>query len=84
MTIQVYLVDTYTLYSASALAAATILRSLFGAFLPLAGPPLYDALGLGWGNSTLGFIAVALIPVPFLFIRYGEAIRTNPRFQPAL
>ncbi|KXX72914.1 Fluconazole resistance protein 1 [Madurella mycetomatis] len=84
MTIQVYLVDAYTLYSASALAAATVFRSLFGAFLPLAGPPLYDALGLGWGNSTLGFIAVALIPVPLLFIRYGEAIRTNPRYQPAL
>lgn len=84
MTIQVYLVDVYTLHSASALAAATVLRSLFGAFLPLAGPPLYEAMGLGWGNSTLGFIAVALIPVPFLFIRYGERIRKNPRYQPTL
>ncbi|ROT35255.1 CefM protein [Sodiomyces alkalinus F11] len=81
MTIQVYLVDAYTLYAASALAAATVLRSIFGAFLPLAGPPLYEALGLGWGNSTLGFIAIGLIPVPLLFIRYGEAIRTNPRYQ---
>ncbi|KAK2595224.1 hypothetical protein QQS21_007077 [Conoideocrella luteorostrata] len=81
MTIQVYLVDAYTLYAASALAATSILRSLFGAFIPLAGAPLYDNLGLGWGNSTLGFVAVALIPVPFLFIRYGEAIRTSPRYR---
>lgn len=81
MTIQVYLVDTYERYAASALAAATILRSLFGAVLPLVGAPLYDSLGLGWGNSTLAFIAVALIPVPFLFIRYGEAIRESPRYQ---
>lgn len=84
MTIQVYLVDAFTLYSASALAAATILRSLFGAFLPLAGAPLYDKLGLGWGNSTLGFISIIMIPIPFLFIRYGEVIRTNPRYQPSL
>lgn len=84
MTIQVYLVDVYTLYAASALAATNILRSLFGAFLPLAGAPLYERLGLGWGNSALGFIAVALIPVPFLFIKYGEAIRKNPRYQPTL
>lgn len=84
MTIQVYLVDVYTLYSASALAAATILRSLFGAFFPLAGPPLYKALGLGWGNTMLAFVAVALIPIPFLFIRYGEKIRRNPRYQPVL
>jgi hypothetical protein len=26
---------------------------------------MYDALGLGWGNSLLGFIALALAPLPF-------------------
>jgi hypothetical protein len=45
---------------------------------------LYDKLGLGWGNSTLGFISIIMIPIPFLFIRYGEVIRTNPRYQPSL
>ncbi|KAG6014637.1 hypothetical protein E4U43_006317 [Claviceps pusilla] len=84
MTIQVYLVDAYTLYAASALAATSILRSLFGAFVPLAGGPLYENLRLGWGNSTLGFVALGLIPVPFLFMRYGEAIRTSRRYQPKL
>ncbi|WEW54856.1 hypothetical protein PRK78_000282 [Emydomyces testavorans] len=81
MSIQIYLVDSFTLYAASALAATTILRSLVGALLPLAGPPLYEKLGLGWGNSTLGFIAMTLIPVPFLFFRFGESIRRNSRFQ---
>ncbi|KAG9249800.1 CefM protein [Emericellopsis atlantica] len=81
MSVQTYLVDTYTMYAASALAALAVLRSILGAFLPLAGPPLYRALGLGWGNSTLGFIALALVPVPLLFLRYGEAVRTNPRYQ---
>lgn len=36
---------------------------------------MYDKLGLGWGNSLLGFIAVALIPVPILFMKYGEFLR---------
>lgn len=81
MTIQTYLVDTFTIYAASAIAANTILRSLFGAVLPLSGLSMYDALGLGWGNSLLGFIAVAFIPVPILFKLYGERIRTNPKFQ---
>ncbi|KAG6002229.1 hypothetical protein E4U21_003320 [Claviceps maximensis] len=84
MTIQIYLVDAYTLYAASALAATSILRSLFGAFLPLAGSPLYEHMGLGWGNSTLGFVALGLVPVPFLFMRYGEALRTSLRYQPKL
>jgi hypothetical protein len=60
-----YIVDTFDIYSASALAANMVLRSLGGAFLPLAGEDMYATLGLGWGNSLLAFIAVALIPVPF-------------------
>lgn len=75
MPLQTYLIDAYTVYAASALAASTVLRCIFGAALPLAGQPLYDALGLGWGNSLLGFIALAMAPVPFLLSRYGERLR---------
>jgi MFS family permease len=69
-----YLVDSYPMYSASAIAANVILRSTVGALLPLAGPPLYDALGLGWGNSLLGFICIAMIPLPILFCRLGTRL----------
>ncbi|EMD94343.1 hypothetical protein COCC4DRAFT_131598 [Bipolaris maydis ATCC 48331] len=79
--IQMYLIDTFGVYAASALATNTVVRSLFGAFLPLAGRRLYAALGLGWGNSTLAFIALAMTPVPFLLLKYGESIRTHPKFQ---
>lgn len=75
-----YLIDAYTIYAASVIAANTVLRSLLGALLPLAGPSMYKALGLGWGNSLLGFVALALVPLPFVFWRYGERIRTSPRF----
>ncbi|KAF2134251.1 MFS general substrate transporter [Dothidotthia symphoricarpi CBS 119687] len=81
MTIQTYLVDAFTVHAASAIAANTVLRSIFGAVLPLIGLDMYDALGLGWGNSLLGFIALAFIPVPVLFKFYGQRIRTNPRFR---
>jgi multidrug resistance protein len=81
MTIQTYLVDAFTIHAASAIAANTVLRSIFGAVLPLSGLSMYDALGLGWGNSLLGFISLAFIPVPILFRFYGERIRTNSKFQ---
>jgi len=77
MPITTYIVDGYTKYAASALAATTVLRSLFGALLPLAGPKMYDALGLGWGNSLLGFVALLFLPMPFLFQKYGERLRTR-------
>ncbi len=75
MPAQIYLVDAFGPYAASALAANALLRSLFGTFLPLAGPKMYESMGLGWGNSLLGFLALAFAPVPWLFWRYGEVVR---------
>ncbi|KEY69590.1 hypothetical protein S7711_06219 [Stachybotrys chartarum IBT 7711] len=72
---QVYMIDAYTTYAASAMAATSIVRSIFGATLPLAGLPLYSSLGYGWGNSLLGFIAIVVSLLPLLFWRYGEALR---------
>lgn len=81
MSVSTYLVDAFTIYAASAMAANTVFRSLAGAMLPLAGPKMYQALGLGWGNSLLGFIALALCGLPVIFWIYGERIRTSKRFQ---
>ncbi|PVH92928.1 MFS general substrate transporter [Periconia macrospinosa] len=79
--VQMYLVDAFQLYAASAVATNTILRNIIGATLPLAGGKLYGSLGLGWGNTVLGLICVAIIPVPILLLPYGNYLRTNTRFQ---
>lgn len=70
-----YLIDCYPIYAASAIAANTVARSLAGMLLPLAGPSMYENLGLGWGNSLLGFICILMIPVPLLLGRYGARLR---------
>ncbi|KAH8766634.1 bicyclomycin resistance protein [Diaporthe sp. PMI_573] len=77
MSLQLYLVDAFTIFAASSLAANTVVRSVAGAILPLAGLSMYDALGLGWGNSLLGFIALALAPLPFWIMAKGEWMRTR-------
>ena len=81
MPIQTYLVDAFTLYASSAIAANTVLRSLMGAMLPLAGRKMYQTLGLNWGNSLLAFIALAMCPIPWVFYRWGERIRMSERFR---
>ncbi|PVI08568.1 MFS general substrate transporter [Periconia macrospinosa] len=73
--IQTYLVDSFPQYAASAIAGMTSIRCLFGAVLPLAGPSMYQSLGLGWGNSLLGFVAIAMIPFPAFIYKYGGVIR---------
>ena len=78
MPVQIYLVDAFgSETAASALAANTVLRNIAGAFLPLVGSRLYHSLGLGWGNSLLAFIGIAFTPVPVLFYKYGEWLRTR-------
>lgn len=80
---QIYLIDTFGAEaSASALAASLVLRMLSGAFLTLAGPPLYESLGLGWGNTLLGFLVLVFVPVPWLFYRYGQWLRERFVFIP--
>ena len=66
---QTYMIDAFPGYSASAIAAATTMRSIFGTFLPLGGPAMYDKLGFGWGNTILGILAVIMIPIPVVFYR---------------
>ncbi|KAF9883641.1 hypothetical protein FE257_003113 [Aspergillus nanangensis] len=73
--IQTYVIDCYPRYAASANASLTATRSLLGALLPLAGPKMFESLGLGWGNSLLGFLALVFVPIPIVFTRYGKVIR---------
>lgn len=81
MPIGIYLVDSFTMYAASAMAANTVLRSLGGALLPLAGRGMLVTLNLGWGNTLLAFISISLTPMIWFFNKYGERIRNHPRFQ---
>jgi hypothetical protein len=74
-----YLVDAFGLYSASAIAGSAAFRNFCGTVIPLSGPPLYRRLGLGWGNSVLGFIALAIIPVPLLLMKFGQRLRMRDR-----
>ncbi|KAI1747785.1 synaptic vesicle transporter [Xylaria castorea] len=73
--LQTYMIDAFPDYAASSTAALASSRNVVGTFLPLAGPYLYRSLGLGWGNTILGFIALALIPAPYLIARYGSQLR---------
>ena len=78
---QTYLIEAYTTFAASAVASATMLRSLAGFGFPLFAPYMYDSLHYGWGNSVLGFIAVAIgIPAPFGLWFYGPKLRAISRY----
>lgn len=74
-----YITDAYAPYAASAMASSSISRSLFAVVLPLATNPMYRRLGIPWASSLLGFLALALGTVPFIFLKYGAALRKRSK-----
>jgi hypothetical protein len=70
-----YLVHSYGIYAASAMAGNSLVRSLLGGTLPLAGPALYNRLGANWAGTLLGMLEIIIVPIPFIFYRYGAKIR---------
>lgn len=70
--------------AASAIAANTFLRSIAGAVFPLFSTYMFDALGVNWAGTLLGFVALVLVPIPILFWKYGAKIRERSKFAPTM
>ena len=75
-----YIVDTYTVYAASAIAANTIARYAFAASVPLFTDQMFAAMGIGGGGSLIAGCAALLAPVPFVFWKYGKRIRARSKY----
>jgi hypothetical protein len=72
----------YGIYAASSTAAVTFLRSIMAAGLPLAAHPMIDALDVGPAVSIIGAVATVLLPIPFLFMKYGPRLRKLSKLTP--
>lgn len=70
-----YIAGAYGIYAASAFAGNSVIRSLFGGTLPLAGPAMYAKLTPQWAGTMLGLLQVLCIPIPFIFYKYGKSMR---------
>ena len=78
--IQAYVIDAYPEHTSSATAASQFVRSLTAFSFPLFAPKVYSALGYGWGNSSVAFIALAIgVPAPLLLWRWGPGLRKKAR-----
>ncbi|KAK7204365.1 MSF drug transporter [Myxozyma melibiosi] len=70
-----YLIDAFPRYSASVVAATTFSRSLTAAGFPILGHVMFSGLGVNWGATIVGCVAVLLVPIPFVFYCLGKRIR---------
>ncbi|PCG95819.1 Major facilitator superfamily domain, general substrate transporter [Penicillium occitanis (nom. inval.)] len=75
-----YLIDSYTIYAASVLAAAAIFRSIIGTVFPLFTTQMYHNIGIHWASSVPGFLTLACMPFPFIMYRYGYQVRMKCKY----
>ncbi|KAM0145557.1 hypothetical protein ACHAQE_011206 [Botrytis cinerea] len=75
-----YLLDVYeALMGASAIAATSLLRYVLAAVFPLFITTMYSHLHVGWATSIFGFISVALMPIPWVLLKWGPCLRQRSK-----
>ena len=79
-----YIIDAYLFVAASALAANTVVRSVFGASFPLFATQMFESLNPRWASTLLGLVAVVLAPLPFVLRKYGPTLRRKSKYAPNL
>jgi DHA1 family multidrug resistance protein-like MFS transporter len=77
-----YMVDTYgPMYGASAAGASSLVRYVLTATFPLFTLQMYQRLGIGWTASLLAFCTVAMMPIPWVFWKWGSKLRERSRYE---
>ena len=79
-----YIIDAYLFVAASALAANTVVRSLFGGGFPLFASQMFEALNPRWASTLLGLVSIALAPIPFILRKYGPHLRRKSKYAPTM
>ncbi|CEP25085.1 TPO4 [Cyberlindnera jadinii] len=65
---------------ASALAANNLLRYVLASVFPLFTVQMYERLHIDWASSLFAFIAVGMLPVPWVIERWGPALRLRSQY----
>ncbi|KAI2623682.1 MFS general substrate transporter [Xylaria nigripes] len=79
-----YCIDAYHRSNiASAMSANSLARYLLAAVFPLFSLQLFQDLGVAWASSLLGFVSLALLPLPWLFFKFGKTLRSKSRYETA-
>ncbi|KAL1745321.1 major facilitator superfamily domain-containing protein [Schizophyllum fasciatum] len=84
-----YLPDSYPDYAASILAGNDFFRAMVGGAFPLFARAMFqnlqkkngpEAFPVAWGCTLLGCLSLVMVPLPYIFYRYGRTIRHKSKF----
>ncbi|OJJ06353.1 hypothetical protein ASPVEDRAFT_154403 [Aspergillus versicolor CBS 583.65] len=75
-----YLIDSYDIYSASALGFLVFTRYVVAGGMTVAGGPIYRSIGVHYTLTIMGALSAVMTPVPYLFYVYGPRIRKRSKY----
>lgn len=79
-----YVIDVYQVNSASPLASLVFMRYIIaGAGSVMFTRPMFEGIGIHWGMSLLGFLAILVSFVPVIYYLYGPLIRSKSKYAMA-
>ncbi|KAK2045660.1 major facilitator superfamily transporter [Colletotrichum somersetense] len=78
--VYMYIIDSYEVYSASALTFVALIRYMVAGGITAAGIPFYENLGTHYALTVLACVSAVLAPIPYVFYRYGHLIRAKSRY----
>ncbi|KAG9771081.1 MFS general substrate transporter, partial [Aureobasidium melanogenum] len=76
-----YIMDVYSKYAGSAMAAIVFGENLFAALLPLSTYTMYRNLGFQWASTLLAFIALVVSFAPVCLLKWGPTLRAKSPFM---
>ncbi|KAF9880683.1 MFS multidrug transporter [Colletotrichum karsti] len=74
-----YISNVFGMYATSASAGNLVFRSILGAVLVIVGKSMYAALTPRIAGITIGVAEVVLMPIPFIFLKWGKKIRQKSK-----
>lgn len=75
-----YIVHTYGHIAPAALAFNTFTRYLVAGVVVIAAPSMWRILGVQWSLTMWGCISAVLVPVPYIFFKWGPRIRAKSQY----
>ncbi|KAM0429765.1 hypothetical protein ACHAPT_006371 [Fusarium lateritium] len=75
-----YIIDSYEVYSASALTFASLVRYVAAGGMTVVGIPFYENMGTDYTLTIMACISLALVPIPYLLYVYGHRLRAKSKY----
>ncbi|RGP77267.1 hypothetical protein FLONG3_4782 [Fusarium longipes] len=75
-----YIIDSYEIYSASALTFVALTRYVVAGGMTVVGIPFYENMGTHYTLTIMACLAVVLATIPYVLYFYGHNIRAKSKY----